>query len=232
MHTPHRLALAVAVSLIPAAAASADVQYYSNNFETSTLESGWGHTARIETGPAVFSKYVGRYSENTPTVLNNSVSLTLNRATDDTGNPGSGGAQTTIYTLMFDFYAIDSWRGNDSTSGPDKFEVYINSVNTFSHTFSNTTAGQSFRAPDVGPALLGYGASAKDSIYRDITIPFEIGSAPTMIIKWRSDGLTGINNESWGIDNVRISYNVVPAPGSLALLALGGIAAGRRRRAA
>lgn len=226
MRPAHRLALLLAAA-IPAAGASADVLYYSNTFETNVLETGWGPTAKIENGLGAFSKYVGRYSENTPTILNNSVSLTLPRATDDLGEPTG---ETTLYTLTFDFYAIDRWRGNDAALGPDKFEVFINTVNRFSYTFSNTGSGQTFRAPDVGPSLLGYNPADKDSIYRNISIPFDIGSAPTMVIKWRSDGLTGLSNESWGIDNVRISYVVTPSPGSLALLGLGGVFAGLRPR--
>src|SRR5687767_3542851 len=79
MNPTPRLAMLLAAT-IPAAAASADVLYYSSNFENGVIDPGWGHTARIDNGPPVFTKHMGRYSENTPTILNNSVSLTLNRA--------------------------------------------------------------------------------------------------------------------------------------------------------
>jgi len=214
-------ALALVGAAVLPVAARADV-FYSNDFESGVIGPGWSTNAHLDTA-APLTHFMGRYSENTPQILNNSVSLTLPRPTDDNGNPG-----VAPYTLIFDFYAIDSWHGDDPTQGPDRFAVIINSVVQFDYTFSNTSATQTYRPPDVGPTQLGFGA-APDSIYRDIRIDFDVGSAPNIIIKWRSDGLTGVNNESWGIDNVRLIHNA-PAPGSLALLGLGGAILGRRRR--
>lgn len=219
----------LASSLCLSAAVHADV-FYSNNFESGTLGTEWGSTARLDQG-ANFTKFLGRYSENTPTVLNNSVSLTLPRPADDTGNPGSGTPSTWyVYNLTFDFYCIDAWHGTDPTTGPDKFEVFINGSNLLSNTYSNTGAPQSAPAPTLGPVQLGFGAASFDSIYRDVSIDFLPGAATQLTFKWRSDGLTGVNNESWGIDNVRVGYTVVPTPGSVALLGLGGLAALKRRR--
>jgi|RhiMethySRZTD1v2_1073278.scaffolds.fasta_scaffold1119036_1 hypothetical protein len=230
MLSARHLRCVLASTLALSAAAHADV-FYSNTFESGTLGPEWGSTARLDQG-ANFSKFLGRYSENTPTVLNNSVSLTLPRPADDTGNPGSGGTGTTwyAYNLTFDFYCIDAWHGTDPSSGPDKFEVFINGSNMLSNTYSNTGAGQSAPAPTLGPIQLGFGASSPDSIYRNISIDFLPGSSTQLTFKWRSDGLTGVNNESWGVDNIRVGYTLVPAPGSLALLGLGGLASLRRRR--
>jgi hypothetical protein len=215
-----RLALLAGALVLPAAAAQADTILYHNDFETGTLDSGWSTAGRLDQSPA-FTRFVGRYSENTATVLNNSVSLTLPPPqVVGTGGGEGGGTTTNQYSLSFDFYCIDSWDGNSTTNGPDLFEVYINSVNRFSYTFSNTAASQSYPfLPDVGPAYLGFNAADKDSIYRNITIPFSLPSDQNLIIKWRSNGLGGITDESWGIDNVTVS--VVPAPGSVALLGLG-----------
>jgi len=93
MLSARHLRCVLASTLALSAAAHADV-FYSNTFESGTLGPEWGSTARLDQG-ANFSKFLGRYSENTPTVLNNSVSLTLPRPADDTGNPGSGGTGTT-----------------------------------------------------------------------------------------------------------------------------------------
>jgi hypothetical protein len=166
---------------------------------------------------------MGRYSENAN--LNNSVSLTL-PLPGDTG----GTAQSYQYWLNFDFYAIDSWDGNGPANGPDLFDVAINATSMFNYTFSNSAAGQSYPgAPTVGPAFLGFTTGDKDSIYRGISIPFTIGTAEQIVIKWRSNGLQGMSDESWGIDNVSVTYTV-PTPGSLALLAMGGLAVCRRPR--
>jgi len=217
--------LAVLAGLCLPGIASADGILYQTNFESGVIDSGWGTSARLDQS-AAFTRFMGRYSENTATVLNNSVSLTL-PLPGDTGN----GTQTYAYNLNFDFYPIDSWDGNSTTNGPDLFEVQINGSILFSYTFSNSAAGQSYPgAPTVGPAFLGYNPGDKDSIYRNISIPFTTGTWDHITIKWRSNGLQGVADESWGIDNVNVSYNSVPTPGSLALLAVGGLAVFRRRR--
>jgi MYXO-CTERM domain-containing protein len=204
------------------AAAGASVLYH-NDFESGVIDQYWGPTAHLDQG-AAFSKFMGRYSENTP-VLNNAVSLTIPAGGTDTGS----GTGTDSYLLTFDFYCIDSWDGNSTTSGPDEFGVRINGVFLWDYTFSNSNNSQSYPyAPTIGPTLLGYNANDKDSIYRQIQIPFSIGTATQIQIKWRSLGLLGMQDESWGIDNVTITQ--APTPGSLALLGLGGLTLVRRRR--
>lgn len=210
------------------AAAHADQVLYHNDFEAGIIDPQWGATARLEQA-GIFTKFVGRYSENIGNTLNNSVSLTLPAwSGDDTGNPGGGSA--TPYTLSFDFYAIDSWDGNATLNGPDLFEVIINGVNLFSYTFSNSASPQSYpNLPTIGPSFLNYNAGDKDSIYRSISIPFSIGAATQYTIKWRSNGLQGAQDESWGIDNVNVTY-AVPTPGSIALLGAAGLVLTKRRR--
>jgi MYXO-CTERM domain-containing protein len=221
-------ALCLAAVLALPVVASADIVLYQSDFESGLIDPQWGHTARLDHSPA-FTRFMGRYSENTETVLNNSVSLRL-QLPDDTGTSGGGaGTNTDQYYLKFDLYAIDSWDGNASMNGPDLFEVFINGANLFSHTFSNHTPGQTYPfAPTVGPVNLGFSSYDADTIYRDIVIPFSAGSATELIVKWRSIGLQGMTDESWGIDNVSVSQ--VPTPGSAALLSLGGLVFAARRR--
>ena len=59
---------------------------------------------------------------------------------------------------------------------------------------------------------------------------FTLGSASEIVIKWRSNGLQGVQDESWGIDNVTVSVNPTPTPGTFALLGLGGAILGFRPR--
>ncbi|MBX3377308.1 MAG: hypothetical protein KF678_09945 [Phycisphaeraceae bacterium] len=198
-------------------AAHAETIFYSNNFE-SGLGTGWGTAAQV-TQHTNFSKFVGRYSGN------QGVLLTVAKPSVPTPPAGSW----VEYRLTFDFYAIDSWDGDDPTYGPDYFCVSVNSNTVFAQTFANQHQYQSFMPPTVGGIDLGYGA-AFDSIYRDITVTFNPGTASNISVSWYGIGLQGIADESWGIDNVRLSYAVVPSPAAGSALALAGLAMLRRRR--
>ena len=133
------------------------------------------------------------------------------------------------YLLVFDFYCIDSWDGNE-VHGPDRLVVSINSVKHFDHTFSNQHLSYSYpNPPTTGPTQLGFN-TFNDSIFRDITIPFDPGAVNEITLRWYGEVMQGLSDESWGIDNVRIYHNPVPTPGSLALLAMSGLVLSRRRR--
>ncbi|MCW5776150.1 MAG: PEP-CTERM sorting domain-containing protein [Phycisphaeraceae bacterium] len=163
---------------------------------------------------------------------------------DDAGNDGGGnggngggggGGGTTPYLaglVSFDLYIIDSWDGSSSVKGPDYFEVLINREVHFSETFTNHPDGkQTYRAPDVGPKHLGYHAQWMDSIYRGVEVPFVLPTdASELLIDFRGVGLQGYIDESWGIDNIRVTVELVPAPGTLGALGLAGALAARRRR--
>ena len=120
--------------------------------------------------------------------------------------------------VEFDLYAIDSWDGSELVHGIDLFTVKVNEVLFFSESIANTHSFQTFREPDIGRTQLGYG-TWKDSIYLDVTVPFTHDRGTDLVIKWQSRNLLSLADESWGIDNVRVSVTNVPAPGPIALLA-------------
>lgn len=200
--------------------ASADI-VYSNTFESGVAGPEWT-AAHIADAPT-FTKFLGRYSNNTPTCSDHAT-LTL-------PNGGDAGHSLGQCTLGFDLYIIDSWEGD--WGAPDRMQVVINGNTVFNYTFSNTNPPQSYPfRPTIGPAQIGYGTSIydNDSIYRQVQIPFDVGNASNIVITWQSVGLENQADESWGIDNVNVSS--VPAPGPAALLGLGGFIAARRRRCA
>jgi hypothetical protein len=228
--------LAIAIAAGSASAASAQTTLYSNNFEYPVRGPEWSINTTF-TNHANFTWFVGRYSEN------DSVTLTLPAPPPPTGCGGVGGGTGTggepggsdscynLFKLTFDLYIIDSWDGYLEPHGPDSFQVFINGGKHFEETFANQHTSQSFRPPDIGPTHLGFNGLYRDSIYRDITIPFDIGESSTLTIKFQSQGLHSMIDESWGIDNVRVTYQAVPTPGSLSLLAAGlALLAPRRRR--
>lgn len=151
------------------------------------------------------------------------------------GNGGgpSGSRASVNYTLMFDLYLIDSWDGGfPGAYGPDYFGVAANGTSLLQSAMHSTRVEQNFQMPTVGPAHLGYDARYKDSIYRDVTLEFSLAAdADSIRINFiGAPSSSNINDESWGIDNVRVYARQVPAPGGAGALLLGLASAGRRRR--
>jgi hypothetical protein len=213
MRRSARLGLLAGAILAPAAA-QAQTQIYSNDFE-SGIGANWGTAAILDSG-VNFSSFIGRYSSGNGTIL------MLPTPSIGGLNPGEYPA----YNLVFDLYTIDNWTG---TAGGTHFNIWANSVMVFDESFATNGAAQSFRAPDVGPTNLGFGTS-NDAIYRNISVPLNLTSPPHIWIGFGSTGLPSVSSGSWGIDNVRVNYTIVPAPASAGLLGLGGLAALRRRR--
>ncbi|MBX3410283.1 MAG: hypothetical protein KF859_10400 [Phycisphaeraceae bacterium] len=244
-----------AVLLVLGAGGAAHAQVrmlYQNSFEAREMGPEWSSNSRLNWDVPAFSTFNGRYS-------NSSTTLTLpplpppppasnsggggdggsgggggGGGGDGGGGGGGGGGGSAFYpliTLKFDFYAIDSWDGEDTRHGKDWFEVKINGETKLRETFSNHPGiAQSFPlAPTLGGYNIGFDDRWNDAIYRDITIDFTVPAGSPIVIKWSDLGLQGMNDESWGIDNVRVSYQMVPAPGPAALLAGGLVLMGRRR---
>lgn len=212
-----RLGLLAGVLAAPLAAPLAvnaqTIQMYSSTFESGLDKPPWG-TAAYLTNANTFTNFVGRFNSTASTILMLPVATGL--------APG----QYPLYNLTFDLYTIDRWEG---TASNDYFDIRVNDVNVFHESFSTTGAAQSFRAPNIA-GHLGFNSSYADAIYRDISIPFITPSQAHVWIVWDSTGLGLVNDSAWGVDNVRVSYTVVPAPASAGLLSLAGAGLLRRRR--
>lgn len=238
-----QLLMLVGIGALSASALAEPVVAFFDDFESGRANKAWSDNIVVQTeGPAVFSYYAGRFANERIRLRRPAIDPNGPRDTtepppgdgggDDGGGTGGGGGGPIVqYELSFDFYAIDSWDGDDTRYGPDRFEVLINGESRFNESFANQHEYQSYAQPTVGPVHLGYNTTAKDSIYRAITIPFTIDAASTDIVfDFQAIGLQSIYDESWGIDNVRMSYDLVPAPAGAGLMALGGLGLARRRR--
>jgi hypothetical protein len=223
------LAVLAAAPLIVNSPAAADTLWYSTDFE-SAIGPEW--SVSTATSAAPFTRFLGRFSgTQSATLTIPAVPPPLLGGGSSTGgsSPGGAGGSGMPYLLLFDFYCIDSWDGY-ANMGPDRLVVFINDVSHFDYTFSNQHEYYSYpHPPTVGPDFLGFTAAFRDSIYRDIAIPFDPGAVSQITIRWYGEVLQGMSDESWGIDNVRVLHNPVPTPGSLALLALSGVVVARRR---
>ncbi|MBX3670121.1 MAG: choice-of-anchor D domain-containing protein [Rhodocyclaceae bacterium] len=58
------------------------------------------------------------------------------------------------------------------------------------------------RVVNISARNLGFGSTA-DAIYRDVTLNFTAGGA-SAVLRFADDGLQGVSDESWGLDNVRV----------------------------
>lgn len=150
-----------------------------------------------------------------------------------TGNPAAATRLTltdlldhTYISIGFLFAYIDSWDGPSPPHGPDYFNIAVDGVPVFQI------------ATDYGPQIYSGHAGWQDWVERGIDLTADPSlmhiahSATTLTITfWSSgEGWQGGEDESWGIDNLRISGDFVPAPGAMALLLMGGAGLCRRRR--
>ncbi|CAG0975805.1 hypothetical protein PHYC_01494 [Phycisphaerales bacterium] len=211
---------------------------YSNTFESRQIGAEWSAGTALDWWLPTFSTFNGRYSTGGTTLTLTQPAgpqpggISEGSGGSGGGGGGGGGGSWLQYHLTFDLYIIDSWDGSNTIYGPDWFKVSANGQTLMRDTFGNQPGStQTFHAPTTGPAVLGYDDRYLDSIYRQVSLTFTVPMGQPLAITWRDEGLQGLNDESWGIDNVLVTYETVPAPGALAGMAAMGLVGLRRRRA-
>lgn len=206
---------------VAGSSASAATTLYENNFEAGWLDFRWTADSRLAQDANIFSTFNGWHSGHTSDFRHTLPAQNL--------LPG----EAIQFTLTFDLYIFDSWDGY-SPAGSDEFMVIINNEQKMRDSFSNNPARpQSFREPDMVRANYGGRTSYNDAIYRNITIKFDAPNDSKVRISFRDAGLGGVADESWGIDNFKLAYSVVPSPGAVGLAITGGVLiAARRKRTA
>ena len=155
-------------------------------------------------------------------------------------------------SLEFLFAAIDSLDGTGTFPAGDFFKIVFDGATLFSESFANATLSQiQSYVPPAGVELarhVNLGFSGPGSFYTDSA--YNLGADPlfsnfahsassaTIEFFIFGPGNQDINDESWAMDNLRVSVltngNTIPEPGSLALLGVGlsGLTLLRRRKAA
>jgi hypothetical protein len=176
--------------------ARAQQEGYFNNFEDPTDPlSEWSNPS-TDTTPVGARRFLGQFGNDT-------VSLTL------TDLPPHASVR-----LSFDLFIINTWDGN---GGPDIWEVSVGDSPTLLRTtFDNVGGQQAYpdpypggdHPPQTGAAeinTLGFGL---DAVYQlSFTFPH---AASTLVLTFSGIGLEDIGNESWGLDNVRVSVVGTP----------------------
>jgi hypothetical protein len=147
-------------------------------------------------------------------------------------------------SLAFLFAAIDSLDGSGTFPSGDYFVVSIDGVEIFNESFANALPSQiQSYAPPPGVTLARHvdlGFSGPGGYYTDSA--YDMGADPvfsniphtapsvTITFLMQGPGNQSLDDESWAIDNLRVSVNTVPEAGTLALLAAVGVAFAARRR--
>lgn len=222
------------------------ISVYSNDFSTGA-SSEWSNVL-LDTTPTG-RPFLGRFLNQDTTRL----SLGTNSVICPNGLPGHNSV-----TVSFDLYIIHSWDG--ALYGCDEWMLSVDGGPVLLDTsFSNPFHGTAYNPQnypgsyggDLYPAhtgaaevnTLGYWnvhpTDFGDSVYHlAFTFPH---AANAVSLSFRANGYTGLtlsggvmeglDDESWGIDNVQVAVTV-PEPATLALLTLGGLLLARRRRVA
>jgi hypothetical protein len=144
----------------------------------------------------------------------------------------------TSVTVSFDLFIIQTWDGNDTSAGPDIWDLSVAGGPTLLHTtFQNphnlfASSGQAY--PDMYPGgqhpsgtgaaeinTLGYvdqgplHLGPMDMVYE---LKFTFADADSVLALDFSASDLEASNEYWGIDNVVVT---IPEPSSLALAIVG-----------
>ena len=208
---------------------------YQNAFEGTPDLAGWSRQS-LATTPTMAMKpdgtglgadqrgFLGEFARN------QSTTLILN-----------GLAEHTVLTVEFDLYVIRSWDGNNATCGGnasnnkagDQWSVSLAGradpiLKTTFRNWNNDT--QEFAGPDypnggaaartgaVAVNQLGYTFTTGGKTYQlDAVYHFSlpvVHSGPTAELTFAGHGLQGLADESWGLDNVRVSTSTVPVAAS------------------
>lgn len=194
--------------VVAAAAGSASAVVVSYDFETGLAAQGWSQTSTSATtfwtdlpGPNLDGNYVNG-SNNAP-IANN-----------DRPGPGLGAFDASLISPGQPFVgaAVLSYQINfQSFSGLDFAQVYYGNTLVFTHTTDTPVGG-----------LYSLGAG--------VGFSHNVTATPGDAVRFR---FSTTDSDPWEwyaqVDNVIID-GVIPAPASLALIGLGGLVAGRRRR--
>ena len=218
----------IAAGLVGVApAANADTLAFSTDFN-STLASSISPGTGLLTGVQGYSglgpsgnQFGGSFLRSE---TGNIVTLTL-----------TGLQAHSAISVGFLFAAIDSLDGTGSFPSGDYFRVTLDGQQIFRESFANATPYQ-FQSyvPPAGVELarhvnLGFsgpGSFYTDSAYNLAADPAFMNlahsaSTATFTFQIQGVGIQDLNDESWAMDNLRVSVTAVPEPETYAMLMAG-----------
>ncbi len=165
------------------------------NFNKYSTDDEWWlqwDNDKTRTTPKESRKFLGRYGNETATL--NLSSLPSHDRIE----------------VEFDLFIIRTWDGNDTSNGPDYWELWADGQRQLRTTFSNNS-GNSQSYPDEYKASHGRftGAVERDTLGYDRDSVYHIETsfdhiADTLKLDFKALGLENLDNESWGLDNVHV----------------------------
>ena len=238
----HILAAATFAALLAAAPAGAQV-VYSNDFDGSVTTAG-GVGVVINNGGATGTATGGTWNAN-GWKNNFLINASVNPITTTEFAFSGLGAHTSI-SLAGVVGMLDSWDSTNGSPAPDLLQVLVNGnvVATF------TAANASGSITDAqGGTIIGQNVQADSHMfYNDTLVDFtgsswatfaHTGSTLTIGFRAAGAGWQGGEDESWGLDNFRVTAvnattGGVPEPATWAMMlvgfgAVGGVLRSRRK---
>lgn len=189
---------------------------FSTNFDSGLVPelSGGGGLTSVEGFAGigqVGNEFVGQYFRNATGVASNGVQpptvLTL------TNLP----AHTSL-TIEFLFALLDTWNGIATTFESDTFVIQVDGVTVFSQFFDEDPADQSYVAPAGAQLTSGSGIAAGPGLDNGYDMALEAGlrdiphtdSTATITFFAGGNDWDGGDDESWAMDNLRVSVGDTP----------------------
>jgi hypothetical protein len=248
-------ALASALFAAGSAAAVTNVQVLSENFDgPATVAAGVGYV-RVDGGGGVVSNAPTSGFFGQPGVPGFGTAFFRNASGGSISAPGSVPPGQTLFTLSnlgahksvtlnFDLAFIDSWDGVNgipAAVSPDYLFLTVDGVVVAQLTVNNVLGGAMNLA---GGTQTGFGRYTGSWLWNDRVVSMNSSGAMTIAhtastlsfgIQAGGAGWQGGDDESWGVDNLKVYIAAVPEPATWATMIGGfGLVGGalRRRRAA
>lgn len=218
----NKLVCVLAVAGLAAAAGARPTNVFSSDFESGT-PAGWGGYYSVESSQGLSAWGFGNNLSRNDSAPAQATTLTLSNLP----------AHDSV-SVQFLLAIIDSWDGNGGNPGPDSFEVKVDGNTVFSAVFASASGSSDYAGAPFAVGNFGWN-SWNDYLY-DFTNVASLNNiahtASSLTVEFTAagPGWQGGSDESFGVDNVNVMVNEVPAPGAMAIAGAASLVLTRRRR--